>query len=304
LLDQFIPQFSVDTNRIYVRGSSLVLRVWDMIALRPGFFAGTTFAAGPQGSRPAALKDVPVWAWCAQNDDAGQVGNTRAAVRALRLAGCNVRYTEYVTGKYADSTGLGNGSGHFAGIFMGWATPVIIDWVLAQRRGGPSPAEPLLTITSPTAQAVWLTDATNLSLAGSALALNQTVTRVAWENTANKLAGVATGSNAWSITGIALTANRTNIILVTATTTSWAPAAGGNTTFNDTLTVVCSPIQATLALEGTTALLNWTGGGPPYRIQRANDLSVADWTDFLSDATPPVILPVTGPSGFYRVVGQ
>jgi len=79
---------------------------------------------------------------------------------------------------------------------------------------------------------------------------------------------------------------------------------GGTTTFSDTLTVVCSPIQATLALEGTTALLNWTGGGLPYRIQRATDLIAADWTDVLSNATPPVILLPTSPVGFYRIVGQ
>jgi hypothetical protein len=44
--------------------------------------------------------------------------------------------------------------------------------------------------------------------------------------------------------------------------------------------------------------------GPPYRVQRATDLIAADWTEVLSDATPPVILPVTGPCGFYRIVGQ
>ena len=62
LVDQFIPQFNVDTNRIYLRGGSEVYAVWNPIAMKPGFFAGATFAAGPQGSRPAALKDVPVWA--------------------------------------------------------------------------------------------------------------------------------------------------------------------------------------------------------------------------------------------------
>ncbi|MBI4657624.1 MAG: hypothetical protein HY735_02035 [Verrucomicrobia bacterium] len=304
LLDHFIQRFNIDTNRIYVAGGSMgVHGAWDMIAMRPGFFAGAFLVAGWQGGRPAAsLKDVPVWAWCAQ-DDAGQLSNTQAAVRALRVAGSNVRYTEYVTGAYTDSTGNSYDK-HMGGILMGAATPAIIDWLLAQRRGVPSSAEPLLTITNPTAQTVWSTGATNLSLAGSALALDQNVTRVAWQNTANKLTGVATGSNAWTIANLPLAPNRTNIIVVTGTTTSWAQAAGGTTTFNDTLMVVCYPIQARLAWQGTSALLNWTGGGPPYRIQRATDLIAADWTDFLSDATPPVILPVTGPSGFYRIVGQ
>ena len=72
----------------------------------------------------------------------------------------------------------------------------------------------------------------------------------------------------------------------------------------DTLTVIQSPIQATLALQGTQALLNWAGGGPPYRVQRATDLAMGDWTDYLTDATPPVPLPLTGQAGFYRIVGQ
>lgn len=311
LLDQFIPQFNVDTNRIYVAGGSMgVHGAWDMIAMRPGFFAGAFLAAGWQGGRPArSLKDVPVWAWCAQNDSAGQRGNTQAAVRALRVAGGNVRYTEYVTGTYTDNSGNA-GDTHNGGIFMGLATPAIIDWLLAQRRGVSSTAEPLLTITNPTAQAVWPTGATNLILSGSALALDQRVTSVAWENTANNRTGIAWGfamdSNTWTITSpdVPLTPNRTNVVIVTGTTTSWASASGGNTTFNDTLTVVCSPVQATLALQGTAALLNWTGGGPPYRIQRATNLIAAGWTDVLSDATPPVILPATGSSGFYRIVGQ
>ena len=64
----------------------------------------------------------------------------------------------------------------------------------------------------------------------------------------------------------------TNHVVVTAATTSWAPAFGGRTTFNDTLAVVVSlPLRATL---------NWTGGAPPYRVQRATDLTSGDWMDF------------------------
>jgi predicted peptidase len=304
LLDQFMTQYNVNTKRVYVSGfSEGVHAAWDMIGMRPGFFAGAALAAGWQGSSPASsLKGVPVWAWCAQ-DDTGQLDNTRQTMHSLRLAGSTVRYTEYRTGAYSDNTGAYY-IPHVAGILMGWATPVIDDWLLAQHGGVPSLAEPLLTITHPPARPAWPTGATNLSLAGSALALDQDVTSVAWENTANKLTGVAAGSNAWTITGLPLTANATNVIVVTGTTTSWAPACGGNTTFNDTLMVVSSPIQATLELQGTSALLNWTGGGPPYRIQHATDLIAADWMDVLSNATPPVILSPTNPVGFYRVVGQ
>ncbi len=304
LVDQFVPQFNVDTSRIYVSGASLVYAVWNLIEMKPGFFAAATFASGPQGSHPAALKDVPAWAVCARDDDAGQSGNTGAGVRVLRLAGCDVRYTEYATGRYTDSTGLGTSSTHFGGFLMGWATPAIIDWVLAQRRGVASTAEPFLTLTNPTTRGVWVTGATNLILAGSALALNEEVTNVSWENAANRLKGVATGSNVWSVAGIPLVPGKTNVVVVTGTTSSWAPACGGNTTFSQTLMVVCSPIQATLTTEGSTALLSWTGGGPPYRVQFATGLAGGDWTDLLLDATSPLSLSLTNRSGFYRIVGQ
>ena len=134
---------------------------------------------------------------------------------------------------------------------MALCTPASVDWLLAQRRGVAPTNEPLLSITNPTRRRVLLTGATNLNLAGSAAALGRDVTRVTWTNFANNAKGVASGTNLWSVTNIPLVANKTNVIVVVATTTSWAPAFGGNTTFNDTLTVIQSPIRATLALQGT-----------------------------------------------------
>ena len=182
----------------------------------------------------------------------------------------------------------------------------MVDWLLAQRRGVAPTREPLLTITHPTSQAIVFTGATNLNLAGSADALGCDVTQVVWTNAANAAKGVASGTDAWSVMGIPLRANQTNVVIVTGTTTSWVPLLGGNTTFNDTLTVIQSPIQATLTLQRTNALLNWAGGGAPYRVQRASNLAAGDWMDFLPNATPPVMLPLplAGEAGFYRIVGQ
>jgi hypothetical protein len=134
--------------------------------------------------------------------------------------------------------------------------------------------------------------------------MGQGVTGVAWTNFANNVKGLATGTDAWTVTNIPLVASKTNVVAVVATTTSWVPQYGGVTTFNDTLTVACYPIQAALGLQGTQGTLNWTGGGPPYRVQRVTDLAVGDWTDSLTNATPPVSVPLTSQAGFYRVVGQ
>lgn len=187
---------------------------------------------------------------------------------------------------------------------MGFLNPVYEDWLLAQRRGTPCTNAPLLSITNLAGQATLPTGATSLNLAGSAGGLDCPVTQVSWTNFANNAKGIATGTSLWSTASIPLLANKTNIICVVGTTTSWAPAYGGNTTFNDTLTVIQSPIRATLTLQGTDAILNWTGGGPPYAVQRATDLNLGDWTDYLPDATSPVALPLTIQSGFYRIVGH
>jgi poly(3-hydroxybutyrate) depolymerase len=294
LIDKLIADFSIDTNRIYIAGGSEgVHAAWDLVGMRPSFFASVCFAAGWSGvSQPGLIKEVPAWVWCASNDEAGQLGNARALVQALRSAGGRPIYTEYA------------GGGHFDGIFMGMRTPVVIDWILAQRRASPCTNEPLLSITSPTSEPAFTTGASLLSLAGSAEALGQTVTQVAWKNNSTGQTEPVQGTNAWSVGTIPLLADRTNTVLVTATTTSWAAGYGGNTTFCDTLAVFCSPIRGTLALQGSGALLNWSGGAPPYRVQQATELGKDDWTDLLTNAMPPLTLPLDGTDGFYRVVGE
>ena len=292
LVDRLVSEFNVDTNRLYISGMSEgVHAVWDCLGSRPGFFAGATVLAGWQGSSSTlSIKGVPLWAFCAKDDSL--VEGTRSLVRALRLAGGNPVYTEH------------NAGGHIDGIAMGLCTPAAVNWMLAQRRGNASTNEPLLSITLPTCEVFHATGATNLCLSGSAAALDSDVTQVTWTNFANNANGVAPGKNLWSVTGIPLVANKTNVIVVVGTTTSWAPAFGGNTTFNDALAVIQSPLRATLTWEGSEALLKWSGGGPPYRVQRATDLAAGDWTVFLNDATPPVLLPLTGQAGFYRILGQ
>jgi hypothetical protein len=294
LIDKLMADFSIDTNRVYIAGISEGLHAaWDLVGMSPSFFASVGFGAGYGGATQSRfIKDVPTWIWCAVDDDAGQLDNTRGLVQALRNVGGRPIYTEYISG------------GHLEGIFMALRTPVLIDWFLAQRRGVAPTNEPLLAITTPIQEAVYPTGATNLNLAGSAAAPGRAVTKVTWQNNANYRTGTASGTNAWSVTSIPLVVNKTNVVIVTATTTSWAPAFGGNTTFSDTLTVIQSPLRATLARQGAEATLNWSGGGPPYSVQRANDLAVGDWTNFLTNATPPVTLPLDGQSGYYRIVGQ
>lgn len=291
LVDTWFSTFNLDTNRLYAGGlSGGGYAVKEFVKQRPSSIAAAMNLDDSQGTSTAtamSIKDVPLWVF-----SAGFFSNARGAVRLLRLAGGNPIYTEYAS------------AGHEDGIGMGLCTPAAVDWLLAQRRGVAPTNDPLLSINSPTLAPTNATGAMTVNLAGSAVSLGQPVTLVSWTNAANNVKGTGSGTNTWSVTGIPLVANKTNLIIVTATTTSWAPAFGGNTTFNDTLAVIQSPIQATLTLQGTEAILNWTGGGPPYHVQRATDLAAGDWTDYLTNATSPVPLPLTGQAGFYRIVGQ
>ncbi len=296
LLGRLQSEFSIDPERLYVTGLSMGGMVsWAMLARFPDLFAAGVPVCGSWYFtdiwQQYLLIRSPVWNFHAADDGTVAVVYSDNAILQLRRVGQNPIYTRYASGGHGSWT-------------PAYGTPGLVDWVMAQRGGVTPTNEPLLSISNPTLQAVLPTGATNLNLAGSAAALGRDVIRVTWTNYANNAKGLASGTNVWSAANIPLVANKTNVIAVVATTTSWAPALGGNTTFNDTLTVIQSPLRTTLTLQDTNAVLNWTGGGPPFRVQRATDLAAGDWTDFLNNARPPVPLALTGQAGFYRILGQ
>ena len=298
LLSHLEELFSIDPDRFYVTGLSMGgFSTWAMVARYPDRVAAAIPMSG--GIVYNSLTDylqslcVPIWNFHAADDGSVPVSYSDQSVSSLRGLGASINYTRYQTG------------GH--GIWsVAYSTPGLVDWLMAQKRGVASTTEPLLSITNPTLDPLLSTGATNLNLAGSAGAMGQAVGGITWQNQANGRTGSGSGAKAWSVTGLPLAANQTNLIIVTARTTSWWPAYGGSTTFNDTLTVIQTPLRATLARQGTNTLLNWNGGGPPYRIQHASNLAAADWTDVLTNVTPPVALPLplAGQAGFYRIVGQ
>lgn len=299
LLSYLETQYSIDPNRIYVTGLSMgAFTTWVMLARYPQLMAAVVPMAG-QWYYYTNIQDyarslgVPVWNFHASDDANVAVSGSDVAVAFLRGAGGSPIYTRYGSGAH--------------GIWqVAYSTPGLVDWVMAQRRGVATTNEPLLSITSPTPETVYRTGMTNLRLAGWAGALGQRVSLISWANTANRASGSAVGTNAWNVASIPLVPNRTNLLIVTATTTSWSSAYGGNTTFNDTLTVIQAPLQAALTIQPTNALLNWTGGASPYRVQWTTNLAAGDWSDLLNNATPPVTLPLppAGQAGFYRILGQ
>jgi len=284
--------FSVDTNRVYVMGTSGGAHAaWDLLGLRPGLFAGATVASGWKGTTPAAsIKDVPMRVWQAADDTVVNASNSRDLVQALRRAGGHPIYTEFQTG------------GHVGGIGQGDMSPEIFDWLMAQRRGIASIGGPRLSITASGSPKLLVTSSATVDLAGAAESIGQTVTRVNWENLTTRAKGDALGTDSWSVAAVPLRGNATNVIVVTATTASGFPVNGGTTTFSDTLSVLSLPITVRLNRQGSILALSWIGGTGPYRVQKATNLTLADWQDYLTNAQSPVTLEADDPIGFYRVV--
>ena len=178
-----------------------------------------------------------------------------------------------------------------------------MDWLAAQRLSSTSAQEPLLAITNHFAGATPTTAGTSANLAGSASALGQVVIAVAWENTNLGLSGSAQGSDLWSAAGIPLLAQQNNLLLVTATTVSWSPVLGGNTTFNDSLNLLSSPIVANLSWQSGALVLNWAGGAPPFQLFMTTNLPGGNWELIGTNVVPPVGLTPDHAAQFYRVSG-
>ena len=214
LLDHLLLRFNIDTNRVYVAGwSAGFSAACDLLALRCGFFAGGLLLAADQRyTNVSSIKDVPLWLFCARNDDWFQ-GIVPPVAGLLRAAGGSPLCTEYLSG------------GHIqGGCLMGVSTPAVVDWLLAQRRGVAPTNEPLLAITNPTSQPVLFTGATNLNLGRLRQCLGSRRDDRCLDQLRQQRERVASGTNLWSATNIPLVANKTNVVAVVASTTSWAPA--------------------------------------------------------------------------------
>jgi poly(3-hydroxybutyrate) depolymerase len=294
LLQTMISGFSIDTNRIYIVGFSDGFdAAWDVLGYLPNRFAGALLIAGEQGVPSAAsISHVPSWEFCAADDEYGSQLSTRLAVRALRCAGASARYTEYHSG------------GHLNSMTTALSTVPVVNWLLAQRLGAAPAVGPLVAINKYPPGDLVATGSGTIDLSGTSSAPDQSVSGVVWTNAANNTTGSALGNENWVARGIPLQPDRTNTVVVVATTGSWAPGIGGTTTFNSTLEIISTPIRAALRKEGGVLTLSWTGGVPPFQVQQADEVAAEDWNDLDTDATSPFTVVPSRASGFFRVLGN
>lgn len=127
---------------------------------------------------------------------------------------------------------------------------------------------------------------------GSGDRLNQTITHT----------GAGTGNYHWTVFNEQFIALQNTTRLEFTSLSNSANGHGGGIMLD--AVEVSLLLRATLVLQGSGATLNWTGGVPPYRVQRTTDLTSADWIDVVTNAVAPVTLTLDGQAAFYRIVGQ
>ncbi|HEX6833374.1 MAG TPA: malectin domain-containing carbohydrate-binding protein [Rudaea sp.] len=245
IIDQIAASYHIDPDRVYVTGLSMGgYGTWDAVTQQPTRFAAAVpMSGGGDTNAAASVANLPFWFFHANNDPTVGVAGSDNLVAALRDAGASVIYTRYDTG------------GH--GIWpVGYVTPMLFNWIVAQRRGAPSTsAPPLLRIETPTTGSAFATQDATLNLTGSALFGGNALNSIAW-NLRGGIGGTGGGTTSWSIVGVPI-ASGANLVRVIATGTSFSANYGGATTFNDALTV--NRIGPPPAIGSTVVAINAGG---------------------------------------------
>jgi predicted esterase len=294
MIKHLITQYSIDTNQVCLWGFSDGGRAMvTLLENYPTLFASVLLGSGNGvTTRPSRFKQVPLWVVHAKDDPLLGVSSSRDLISALRRVGGSPIYTEFASG------------GHLGPIGAALVTPVVLDWLLEQRPGTVT-KEPFLVIESPSRENFSMIGTPTIRLAGAVEPLGERVSAVNWENITAKAKGLGSGTNTWVTAEIPLIADKTNVIIVTATiSTSWAPNYGGNTTLSDTFSALYTPIRASLALDSSGAILSWTGGIGPFRVETTSSFSPAKWNEVSSEAVPPLTLNAEGAGNFLRIIGH
>ena len=230
LVNVLQANYSLDTNRLYVTGLSVGgSAVWDSLTQNPDLFAaGIPIAAGALTSQVLALipqiTNSTVWAFKAADDEVFNALDTDRLINQFRKSGGAAIYTRYLNGGHA----IWNPA---------YATPGLVDWLMAQRKGAQL-AGSAITITSPTEVSSFTTAQTNFHLAGAASSITGPITNVVWTNILTRASGITPGSTNWSFERVPLSPNATNLLIVTFTSGSGSVKQPGVTTANDSIFVI------------------------------------------------------------------
>lgn len=123
-LEQVLAEYPADMNRIYLTGLSMGgYGSWDLAARQPDRFAAVVPICGGGDEKQAAkLKNLPIWAWHGDQDNAVPVERSRSMIEAIRAAGGEPKYTEL------------KGVGHNSWTPAYTAEDGVVPWMFRQRK--------------------------------------------------------------------------------------------------------------------------------------------------------------------------
>ena len=129
LLEKTIKDMPVDASRVYVTGLSMGgYGTWDIVQRRSELFAAAMPVCGGGDSSLAwKIRDVPIWTFHGDKDDAVPVVRSRQMVSALWQCDGNIRYREY--------PGVGHGCW-----IPTYAERQVLDWFFSQSKTSASAA--------------------------------------------------------------------------------------------------------------------------------------------------------------------
>jgi len=96
ILNEVMKEHRVDDRRVYLTGLSMGgYGSWDLAMRLPERFAAVAPVCGGGDEQGAdLLKDVPIWAWHGDADNAVPVARSRGMIEAIKKAGGSPKYSE------------------------------------------------------------------------------------------------------------------------------------------------------------------------------------------------------------------
>lgn len=131
IIEKLLEEYNIDRNRVYITGLSMGgYGTWSAIMNFPELFAAAIpVCGGGDVSKVDKIKDIPVWAFHAEDDGTVPVEQSRSVVKALSRVGGKVRYTE-LEKSYLSSRGY---DPHWSWI-VAYENQLVIEWLFEQRK--------------------------------------------------------------------------------------------------------------------------------------------------------------------------